>query len=281
MDLQTKMENFNKRWNIEDNESNEEKFTKFENRVMNNFEQIDSYISDSSISHFCNALGIKEIWTEGPFGNVYGYNIINTLKHEKDFVKYFRTIEIIFSLDFKNKNEKKGERQKEILYLLMKKAFAYSNINARLEKIEDEIFVLPVGEKLLDEEIVDHVLSFLDNDALSHFSAALKDYEKNTETDRVGSVDHLRRSLEEQLRKELENHKGLQKNIPELGKKLKSMQVNNDVKNIIVSILNSLDKLFNENSKHKDGIISEPENEYLIYQVALLMRYVHNVIIQD
>jgi hypothetical protein len=189
-------------------------------------------------------------------------------------------IEIIFNLEFKN--ERKGKLLKEISILQVEKAFQYSNINARIEKIEDEIIILPAGEKLLDEEVINHVLSFLDGDALLHFVDALKDFELNTEKSRVNSVDHLRRSLEEQFREELENSKGLQKNIIELSRKLKLMEVNDDVRKMVAFTLKSLDQLFNENSKHNDGSLNEPENEYLIYQVALLMRYVHKIlIIQD
>jgi len=275
MDLHTKIENFNRRWNLKDDESLGESIIKFKNRVMNIFVNIDFILKSSSISQFCSVQGLIE-------NDYTNSNIFVALRDEKDLIKYLRMLEIIFSLDFKGDFEMNGTMQKKILFKKMQDIFKFSNINARIEKINGEILILPAGEKQLDEEVVDQVLSFLDGSALSHFIEALKDYEKNTEKGRVNSVDHLRRSLEEQLRKELENRKGLQKNIPELGKKIKSIQVNDDVKNIIVSILNSLDKLFNENSKHKDGIISEPENEYLIYQVALLMRYVHKILmIQD
>jgi len=64
MDLKTKIGNFNKRWNIVENETFEEKFDKFKNRVMNCFDNIDSLISNPGISHFCNVLGLKEEWHE-------------------------------------------------------------------------------------------------------------------------------------------------------------------------------------------------------------------------
>ena len=49
-------------------------------------------------------------------------------------------------------------------------------------------------------------------------------------------------------------------------------------RNIIFGTFNYLDKYFNENSKHGDGNINEPENEFLIYQVGLFMRYIDKVI---
>ncbi|MBT3756916.1 MAG: hypothetical protein HOD64_00630 [Candidatus Cloacimonetes bacterium] len=279
MDLKIKIDNFNKRWKLMDDESLEDGFEKFKIRVLNILKDIDSYVGPANISTFCLALGIQENYNYDGFSH-YSNIIINTLRDENNIVKFFRMIEIIFNLEFKN--ERKGKLLKEISILQVEKAFQYSNINARIEKIEDEIIILPAGEKLLDEEVINHVLSFLDGDALLHFVDALKDFELNTEKSRVNSVDHLRRSLEEQFREELENSKGLQKNIIELSRKLKLMEVNDDVRKMVAFTLKSLDQLFNENSKHNDGSLNEPENEYLIYQVALLMRYVHKIlIIQD
>ncbi|MBC8489507.1 MAG: hypothetical protein H8D45_26110 [Bacteroidetes bacterium] len=277
MDLYKKIENFNKRWNLVDDESAEENIIKFRNRVMNIFKNIDSFLTDSSISKFCSVLGIEEHLIEKLMGGFSSYNVVNALTNEKDFVKYLRIIEIIFNLEFENDYVKSGAVKKKALFLKMQDVFNYSTINARIEQKGGEILILPAGEKLLDEEVIDQVLSFLNGNALLHFVDALKDYEQHTEKCRVKSVEHLRRALEEQLRYELGNKKGLKKNILELGEKLKSMSVNNDIKNTVIQLIRSLDDVFNENSKHNDGIILEPENEYLIYQIALLMRYIHKI----
>jgi len=50
------------------------------------------------------------------------------------------------------------------------------------------------------------------------------------------------------------------------------------IRNIIFQIFKLLDRYFNENSKHQDGAINEAENEYLIYQTGLLLRYVDKVV---
>ncbi len=281
MDLKTKIENFNRRWNLKDDESSEEKFSKFKVRVLNVLKDIDESVTNSSISKFCIAFGIKEMHQFGTFGGVYSTNIISELKRENDRVKFFRLIETIVNLDFVPCDGRNGAFWKEAVYEKLQMAFNFSQINARIEKIEGEILILPAGEKLLDEEVIDHVLSFLDGDTSSHFIDALKYYEQGSKKSRVKSVDHLRRALEEQLRYELKNKKGLKTNIPILGGKLKSISVNNDIKNTVIQLIKSLDNVFNENSKHNDGIIFEPENEYLIYQVALLMRYIHKIMIDE
>ena len=87
----------------------------------------------------------------------------------------------------------------------------------------------------------------------------------------------MRRSIEEFLRYRLENKTGLKENINVLQKELKNNS-NPEVRNIIFQTFNYLDKYFNEHSKHGDGNINASENEFLIYQSGLLLRYINKVI---
>ena len=59
-----------------------------------------------------------------------------------------------------------------------------------------------------------------------------------------------------------------------LGQKLKDKNKQVEIRNI----MSLLDKFFNENTKHKDGNIQEPENEMLIYQISLIMRYLNKIL---
>lgn len=68
---------------------------------------------------------------------------------------------------------------------------------------------------------------------------------------------------------------GLKANITELQKKLKLGDKDKQVRNIIGATFNFLDQYFNDNSKHNDGDINDSENEFLIYQTGLLMRYIN------
>lgn len=117
-------------------------------------------------------------------------------------------------------------------------------------------------------------LSFLNKESTDHFVQALQFYQTKKH---VKSAESLRRSLEEFLRNKLQNFKGLSANIKELQTKLKVDGRDAQVKNIIGSIFKYLDQYFNKNSKHNDGDIDDSENEFLIYQVGLLMRYLNNV----
>ncbi|MBC6415943.1 MAG: hypothetical protein GDA46_06090 [Bdellovibrionales bacterium] len=118
--------------------------------------------------------------------------------------------------------------------------------------------------------MVNKALSFLNKNSNKHFEEALKFYENKTT---IKSAESLRRSLEEFLRHKLKNQKELQENIETLQKKIKNNS-NVEVRNIIIQIFKYLDKYFNEQSKHNDDNIKDSENEFLIYQTGLLMRYI-------
>ena len=119
---------------------------------------------------------------------------------------------------------------------------------------------------------------FLNKESQKHFVDALTFYLNFSKTNAIKSAESIRRSLEEFLRFKLQNQKGLKENIIELQKRLKSDKRDSSLRNIIFHIFTYIDDYFNENSKHNDGNIENSENEFLIYQSGLLMRYIQKVI---
>lgn len=282
MDLHKKITEINKRWAIPDDESYEDKLAKFKTRILNFFSDIDRHVSESSISLFCNAMGIEEVWKRDPYGDrKWSYNLIKALTNEGDPKRFFRLLEVIFTLNIETSYgyDRRVEYSRQGLIRKTQQALEFSNIGVNMVIKNDDVIFYPSGEKLLDEGTVNNVLSFLSGQALEHFLDALKSYEQNNPKSRVKSAESLRRTLEEFLKQKLENEKGLKENISELGKRLKSLKTNNDIKNLVTTILTILDHpFFNNNSKHKDGNIDESENEFLIYQIALLMRYIEKIL---
>lgn len=281
MDLHEKIQDINNRWKIPSDESYEEKFIKFKRRILNFLSDIDLHVTEESISLFCNAMGIKEVWHQ----NAYDYskwskNIINELNNEQEPKKFFRLLEIIFALDITT-SFGYGARSiydRENLIQKTKQSLEFSDINVAMKIKDEDVIFYPSGSKVLDKEIVDKALDFLSGSAHQHFTDALKFYQENSPKSRVKSAESLRRTLEEFLKLKLKNQKGLKENISVIGNELKVIKANNDIKNLVTKILSTLDQFFNENSKHKDGNIDEPENEYLIYQIGLLMRYIEKII---
>lgn len=263
--LKERMDLFNKRWDIEKTDEIDE-FDRFKTRIMNISINIDSLIKRSEYVKFYQYFWINP---EIDMGNVWNWyrnipvTIITKISNDNSIEDLLSTIEVIFWLEFDGS-------WKEKYYTDIKNAIWYSNLNISIAKwIDWDISLYPKWEEKLDKELVDNVFSFLSWPSNQHFLEALqfyqdKKYEKTAES--------LRRSLEEYLRILLENKKWLDVNIKELGKKIKD-DTSSKIRNIIMQIFNYLDEYFNENSKHNDWV-SEEDAEFLIYQVALLMRYI-------
>jgi virulence-associated protein VagC len=276
MNLKERMEKFNKRWDVTSDDSYQESFSKFKIRILNIFKDIDGRVARASISSFCQYYGIKEVWRSQPFGDrSWSTNIIDRLDGESGEKEFYRLIEIIFSLDITTTSNYDGRPlySKNTLFNEVVEAINFSDVNVSIVSKDDEIILYPKGEQMLDEELVNLPISFLSEGSGNHFVQSLQLYQ---EKKYIKSAESLRRSLEEFLRYKLKNTKGLDANILELQARLKSDGRDVQIRNIVGSIFSYLDKYFNENSKHNDGEINDPENEFLIYQAGLLLRYINS-----
>lgn len=257
----------------------QEEFTKFKIRVLNFMKDIDSHVTDSSVSVFCRFLGIHEKWEHEVYGSgKWSYNIRDRLLNENDEIEFYKLLEIIFSLDIRTSSGYGHQITygEDILYRKLLQSLEFSNVNLTVKKFENgEVIFYPKGEEILDEVLVNKVMDFLDEQSNTHFIDALKFYQTKKY---VKSAESLRRTLEEFLRFKLKNKKGLAENKNELSKRLKTISRDTQIRNVIVQILGYLDQYFNENSKHNDGELDDAENEFLIYQTGLLLRYINQTI---
>jgi len=275
MNIKEKMEKFNKRWNIISADSYEEAFSKFKTRILNILKDIDKHVTKESTSLFCQYYGIKEVWHANQFSDrSWSTNVIDRLNQETEEREFYRLIELIFSLDITSAvgYDRRYTYSRDILFEEVVNAVELSDVNVSIVATKEEVILRPKGEKILDEELVDSPLSILNKESAEHFIQALQFYQVKKH---IKSSESLRRAIEEFLRYKLKNTKGLNTNITELQTKLKSDKRDAQVRNIIGSIFSYLDQYFNENSKHNDGDIDDSENEFLIYQTGLLMRYVN------
>lgn len=278
MSLKEKMEKFNQRWSVTSQDSYEESFDKFKTRILNIFEDIDSHVTEESITAFCQYYGISEQWHSGMMDNRWSTNIIDRLRNETSEVELYRLVELIFSLDIRTTaGYHSGDvYSRRLLYAAVSEAINLSNVNVAITAKDGDIILYPRGEEELDEKLVNETLSFLNPESSTHYEQALKFYQSNNP---IKSAESLRRAIEEFLRFKLSNTKGLDANIINLQKKLKESNNDIQVRNIVSATFRYLDTYFNENSKHHDGEITEPENEFLIYQTGLLLRYLNRTIV--
>jgi hypothetical protein len=279
MNFKDKMQRFNKRWEIKESEPYKISFEKFKTRILNILSDIDQHITENSVSLFCQFYGIEEKWTYEPYGNrKWGENIINRMVQEVDEIEFYKLLEVIFSLDISGVVGYGGrtEYSKDIVYSKVCQAIEFSNVNlATTKSAEEGIIFYPRGEQFLDENLINGVLSFLDKVSNKHFVEALNFY---SDKKWIKAAESLRRALEEFLKFKLKNHKGLEANIKELQTALKKDKRDPQIRNIIFQTFSYLDQYFNENSKHVDGEINDTENEFLIYQTGILMRYINRTI---
>ena len=275
MNFKEHRKDFNKRWNITSSETSEEAFYKFKQRILNAFRQIENQLTRESVTKFCQYYAIEEKW-KSISSTRLSKNIINQLEKENTLIEIYRAIEIILSLKFQSYTDHNSYRElnyRSKIIENVKEAIEISDVDVAIVKSHNSITLYPKGEKKLDEELVNKTLSFLNKKSNKHFEEALKFYQSKKT---VKSAESLRRSLEEFLRYKLENRKGLSENIKILQKNLKENNSTSETRNIIFTVFNQLDKHFNEHSKHGDSV-NEPENEFLIYQTGLLMRYINQI----
>ena len=277
MGIKERLQNFDKRWSIVNDSSYEEEFNKFKQRVLNIFSDIDSHVSEEGVATFCQILGIREEWVRSFHDDhLVGNNIINALIQESNEKKFYRLLEIISLLPIQTSAGYGGEitHSRSRVFNQLARAIELSNVDLSMVVNGNQIIFHPKGEEKFDKVLVDEVLSFLNPESQGHFVDALTGYLNFSPSNAIKSAESLRRSLEEFLRYKLGNQQGLEKNILELSKKLKTDGRDANIRNTIFSTFSLLNQYFNENSKHRDGEIGEAENEFLIYETGLLMRYV-------
>ena len=264
---------FNRRWEITSSDSYEEAFKKFKQRIINIFilflrKSLFGF-GDDGIYYFCQYYGIaKSSWE-----HISKNPIMNRLYNENNEKEFYCLIEVICLALQKSFPKYFPQKKYFSTVQQIQEAVQMSDVNLTLALSRDERIILhPEGEPKLDEDLVNKTLSFLNEKSNHHFEEALKFYQKR---DPIESAENLRRALEEFLRHKLQNTKGFQANIKILRKELEEKGAPPEIRNITHKIFDYLDKYFNEHSKHGSRDIPEPENEFLIYQTGLLLRYIN------
>ncbi len=264
------LESFKKRRNIKYSNNPQEDFLKFKQRIINTFSGIDALITTQGVEEFCIIFWIN-ITLHSDYLWGYTWTNINDHLHSANTVSDICLIlEVIYQLPSNISFEVKKKFK-----ILFEQILPFSNINCRIIEADNKLVSYPAGEDILDEAIINTILSFLDSKSNKLFEDALKEYE-GWRGHKSG--ESLRKGIEEFLRYKLNNDKQLLANKWELFKKIKEKGWDKQITNIIESIFSYLDIYFNENTKHKTEVISEEENEFLIYQVWLLLRYISKIL---
>lgn len=243
-------------------------FKKFKKGMLNYLREPCNKLNQEDINDFHGFVGAE---VEGvPYSSDPDGDVRSLFEKENEPQRFYSMLEKFIKLS------SLGNSRTEFIKNL-DKMIQIHNINLSICHAENEVILRPRGEDLLNAELVEKALSFLNPESQKHFMVALKGNKKSKD-DFIKSAESIRRCVEEFLRFKLKNSANLDPNINALGKQLKANSISRELSNIITQMFSYLEKYFNENSKHNDGDVGEHESEFLIYQVAVLMRYINNKI---
>lgn len=146
-------------------------------------------------------------------------------------------------------------------------------VGLRLVMLDGQHAIVPHGAGILDEELVDANLVWLEAypKAAMAFMNALRTYSEGDKRRYRDVLDNLRFALEQTLKGVLRNSKPLEKQADALLLWLKTKGVHTQTRNLVRQVLAAYSHFQNEAVKH-DIAYSEKEVEFYIYQTGTLLR---------
>jgi len=170
-----------------------------------------------------------------------------------------------------------NDKKKELLFTKIQLNIKDTGYPVCLIKTNNQYVFYPKGAKLLDEGLINESLIWLENYPIvyKHFNAALEKYTRNIYERNL--IDDLRFSIEQLLRKLLNNSDRLEKQLPYIGKILKEKQISPQVRNMFQKLLDYYANYQNENVKHDENI-NKQEIEFIFYQTGVFIRFLISVI---
>jgi hypothetical protein len=273
---------YKKRWKQDLNQGRIP-FDHFYTSILNFFNNIEQHMTADAIVEFCTFFGIP-LNSQSP--------VTFYLKSAKTIEELVARIEFIFCCGLQTSmgsEKNKPIFSPQILAEHIQKAINGSGIGLRMVYHNDDqsITFYPESEKFIDDEVIDDVISFLDEKAAQHFVSALQNYRSPNNKNKVDALNDVRRTLEEFLRTKLNNSDGLDKNATELKKRMptttdeKVGNLRSLVSQYVTVVVSQLDKYFNPAAKHASPDTLSDDVAFVIYMAAVIMQYVERTIKSD
>ncbi|XZK76779.1 hypothetical protein ACSXCI_15715 (plasmid) [Clostridium perfringens] len=282
-EIYLELEKFNTRWNIKI--TDEEKFNLFKSRINIVIQNIlDQLIYSEDIENeLLKIKGSSEIPR-----NMIKINIplgkesilIKELMNSKTEIDFFRNLQILF-LSSHIGDSLKEELEYQINNII--KVSGYSNI-VFIKKEENKFLIYPVGEKVLDVEIVNKTIEGLEGYKTSYeiFIDSLEKYSnsENTGVENVHIINSLRTALENYLKEKFGVKSQSIESIMtrDVGRYLDSKNIDVNIRNMYINLAKSIEKFNNEHVKHTANLeISKQEVELFIYLTGSLVRFLESL----
>lgn len=297
MNIQDKVLNFYKRWDVELSEDDCQKYTNFKTRTLNSLDDVlgDHFIHKYNEKKFFHLVGrkypvssivrIKNKEDDNDlFSAVANLAVRNRvskdvnrdyfsdsamykfLEKEVDFSKYIYYIQNIFWIE----NLKKELKEK--LFNRIKEDIELSFVHINIVENEEDYLFYPKGDPVLDKFLINETLTYLVpyKDSCQNFKNALRQYERG-EINR-NLFDNIRFALEAFLKEYLKTNASLEQSMKSpLGKKMKELGVSEEIRNMYTHLINCFSKYHNEHSKHNDDV-NEKEVEFMLYLTGAFIR---------
>lgn len=259
----SKMSSIHDRWGVK--QPPDEQRLQLKNRLITFLGLIGFEVDESDVVTMCLRFGK----TKSQVASFNKYDYTWRLYTEHEIQNAQNSFEIAYIIEcLMNVVDKFGS---DAVGSQIKKILAMSNSDFNLVKTKKGWLTYPKGEKLLDEKVVEKALTFLTDKPLDEFTHALEHF---SQKHYVEAAEKSRRSLEEYLRQTLSRPKlGLDAGIKELGSLMKLKNIENHRNQLIIKQLRLLDGHFNDSSKHNSKT-DESEAEFLIYQVASILKFI-------
>lgn len=269
MKFKEREEKFYDRFGIENSITEIAVLKNFRVGVQNFLADIDDNIPDEEIIRYCSLFGFAV--ERASYSGELDKNIYQCISLESNWFVYLHKLQELFYLKFDI------DAVKRQFFFKIKELITSSKLSIDLIQSKGEYIIYPLGSSFLDNELIVAPLKFIDGNAHKHFIEGLKSYSNKNKNDYIKAAESMRRTLEEYLRVVFKNDKGLKENIGLVGKTLKSLEKQSEIRSLFHSFLDYLDKFYNDNSKHQDGEIGEAECELIILQTGLLVKYLDKI----
>ncbi len=268
---------FHKRWLLE--RSDEARWLEFKNRFMNTFEDVVG-------SHFLNTKGRskaefyrlvgkhEQVKATSPLlmdwdadiellGSCSVYQLMLATTNMYEFTLQVQALFWVGSL----KVSQKRQLQQRLL-----EDIRSSGVPIEITGTGSSVVMYPAGARVLDEGVVNEVLTWLEpvDEAHDRFAQALSLLGKKGSARDV--ADNLRLSLELTMRHVLGNTKSLENQQSELGFFLKQKGVGVEVSNMYWKLVDLYSKFQNDRAKHGNKV-QEQEVEFILYLTGTFIRF--------
>lgn len=285
-EIYLELEKFNTRWNIKI--TDDKKFSTLKNRVNVCLQNILGQLIYSQDIEFelLKVKGSAEIprnkYSIATAGMLLGKEskVIKELLNSKTEIDFFRNLQVLFLSSY-IEDRLKEELGYEINNII--KASGYSNI-VFIKKEENKFLIYPVGEKVLDKEIVNKTIEGLENykTAYKIFIDSLEKYSnsENTGVENVQIINSLRTSLENYLKEKFETDTRSIENIATrcIGPYLVKKNIDVNIRTMYINLAKSIEKFNNEHIKHTADLkLSKEEVELFIYLTGTLVRFLESL----